>query len=171
MNWQFSESFPLYFCLCILLLLSLNGPTLPFTPILANTFFFLMTLFRCLLVQKELPSCPHGALSVLSTHILRPTALSTLAQQQVGSSWGSVLLVNTGFTFASLFHKTAGLSSKSRMSSVSSVHWGLNGSHLLWSPGSIPQCRPAFIPKQCLLVFRGIRFQGLSWLSDHPAYS
>lgn len=111
-----------------------------------------------------------GPFSVLSTHILRPTALSTLAQQQVCSSWGSVLLAHTGFTFASLFHKTAGLSSKLRMSSVSSVHWGLHGSHFIWSPGSIPHCRPAFIPKQCLLVFRGIRFQGLSWLSDHLAY-
>lgn len=148
---------------------SLNGPTLPFTPILANTFF-LMTLFRCLLVQKELPSRPHEAL-LFSAHILRPTALSTLAQQQVCSSWGSVLLCPHWFHFASLFHKTAGLSSKSRMSLVSLVHWGLNGSHLLWSPGSIPQCRPAFIPQTMPFGLPWHQILGLSWLSDHPRYS
>lgn len=126
-----------------------------------------------------MPPCPErpsilssrGPFSVLSTHVLRPTALSTLAPQQVCSFWGSVLPADTGFNFASLFHKTVGLSLKSRMSSVSYIHWELYRSHFIWSPGSIPQCRPAFIPKTMPFGLPWHQIPGRVPLSDHPIYS
>lgn len=80
--------------------------------------------------------------SVLSTHILRPTALSTLAQQQV---WGP----GAQSSLPTLVSLLPPCSTKLLGSQSHECPWcpgplGLNHPRSVWSPGSIPQCRPAF---------------------------
>lgn len=163
MNWQFSEIFALYFCLCICLLLSLNGPTLPFTPILANTFFFLMTSFRCHLVQKDLPSCPHGGPFLFSAHTSSGPQHSVPwlhSKSVVSGAWSSLPTLVSILPLCST--KLLG-SHQSHECPRCPTSIGNFTGLILFDPlvAFHSADQPSF-PKQCLLVFHGIRFQGVS---------